>query len=43
MTVTETGFEALPDAIRQERVDKTAEGYATVLEGLKAYVEGKII
>lgn len=39
VTVTETGFEALPDDIRQQRYDSTAKGYATVLEGLKQYIE----
>jgi hypothetical protein len=39
VTVTETGFEALPDDIRQERFDSTAKGYETVLAGLKVYVE----
>lgn len=39
VTVTETGFEALPDAIRQQRLDLTAKGYETVLGGLKVYVE----
>jgi uncharacterized protein YndB with AHSA1/START domain len=41
VTVTETGFEALPDDIRQTRFDQTAKGYATVLDGLKAHVEGQ--
>lgn len=40
VTVQETGFEALPDDIRQKRFDSTAQGYATVLASLKAYVEG---
>lgn len=39
--VTETGFEALPDDIRQQRFDSTSNGYATVLAGLKDYVEGE--
>jgi uncharacterized protein YndB with AHSA1/START domain len=39
VTVIETGFEALPDEIRQQRFEQTAEGYATVLQGLKAYLE----
>ncbi|MCG8348100.1 MAG: SRPBCC domain-containing protein [Chloroflexales bacterium] len=39
VTVIETGFEALPAAIRQQRVDQTAKGYATVLQDLKAYLE----
>jgi uncharacterized protein YndB with AHSA1/START domain len=40
VTVSETGFEALPDDIRQQRFDSTSKGYATVLEGLKVYLEG---
>lgn len=40
VTVMETGFEALPDDIRQERFDSTHKGYGTVLEGLKRHVEG---
>jgi uncharacterized protein YndB with AHSA1/START domain len=39
VTVTESGFEALPDDIRQKRFDSTAAGYATVLEGLKRHLE----
>ena len=39
VTVTETGFEALPDDIRQKRFDSTAQGYETVLADLKVYVE----
>ena len=40
VTVSETGFEALPDDIRQQRFDSTAEGYTRVLASLKDYVEG---
>lgn len=39
VTVTETGFEAMPDTIRQERFDSTAKGYETVLADLKRHVE----
>jgi uncharacterized protein YndB with AHSA1/START domain len=39
VTVSETGFEALPDEIRQERFDSTARGYTTVLANLKSYLE----
>ena len=39
LTVPETGFESLPDDIRQQRVEQTARGYAQVLESLKAYLE----
>lgn len=41
VTVRETGFEALPDAIRQRRYEQTAEGYATVLASLKGWLERK--
>jgi uncharacterized protein YndB with AHSA1/START domain len=39
VVVIETGFEALPDDIRAQRFDSTAQGYETVLADLKAYVE----
>lgn len=39
VTVSETGFEALPEDIRQKRFDSTAQGYATVLADLKKYIE----
>jgi hypothetical protein len=39
--VTETGVEALPDDIRQERFDSTMRGYETVLASLKALLEGE--
>jgi uncharacterized protein YndB with AHSA1/START domain len=39
VVVTETGFEALPDDIREHRYQQTAKGYETVLEGLKHYIE----
>ena len=41
VTVTETGFEALPEDVRQKRYDSTAQGYETVLAGLKTFVEGE--
>jgi uncharacterized protein YndB with AHSA1/START domain len=41
VSVTETGFEALPDDIRQKRYDSTGEGYTTVLADLKALLEGE--
>lgn len=40
ITVTETGYEALSGAERQERMDSTGSGYTKVLANLKAYVEG---
>ncbi len=41
ITVTESGFEALPDDIRQTRIDQTSAGYTTVLGDLKALLEGR--
>lgn len=41
VTVSETGFEALSDDIRQQRFDSTAQGYETVLADLKAFVESE--
>jgi len=43
VTVSETGFEGLPDDIRQKPLDSTAKGYITVMENLKAYLEGMSI
>lgn len=42
VTVTETGLEALPPDLRQERYDATFKGYATVLAGLRDYIESGI-
>jgi uncharacterized protein YndB with AHSA1/START domain len=39
VTVTETGFEAMPDDVRQTRYDSTANGYERVLQGLKELME----
>jgi uncharacterized protein YndB with AHSA1/START domain len=41
ISVSETGFEALPDDIRQQRIDSTTQGYTTVLANLKTYLEGE--
>jgi uncharacterized protein YndB with AHSA1/START domain len=41
VTVSETGFEALPEDTRQERYDSNSRGYEKILAGLKAYVEGQ--
>ena len=43
VTVTESGFEALPEDIRQKRFDSTSAGYETVLAGLKSFVEGDVL
>lgn len=39
VTVTETGLEAIPESIRQERFEATLRGYETVLADLKTHVE----
>jgi uncharacterized protein YndB with AHSA1/START domain len=38
-TVTETGFEGLPEDVRKEHLDQNGKGWETVLENLKAHVE----
>jgi uncharacterized protein YndB with AHSA1/START domain len=40
-TIIETGYETLPDEVRQQMVDATAGGYCMSVENLKAYVEGR--
>jgi uncharacterized protein YndB with AHSA1/START domain len=43
VTITEAGYETLPEEIRQKRFDETGEGYGISMENLKAYVEGRDI
>ena len=42
-TITETGYESLPEDERRQWIDSTAAGYAMSMENLKAYVEGRPI
>lgn len=39
ITVSETGFETLPDIVRQQRIEQVGQGYTTVMQNLKTYVE----
>lgn len=39
ITVIESGFAALPKAIRQKRIDETTAGYTGSMANLKAYLE----
>ena len=41
VTVTESGFERMPDDIRQKRMDEDGMGFGMLLENLKAYVDGR--
>ncbi len=41
--ILESGYEALPDDVRQAWIDRTHEGYEMSLENLKATVEGRSI
>jgi uncharacterized protein YndB with AHSA1/START domain len=43
VTITECGYEALPEDLRQTWVDSTNEGYGMSMENLKAYLEGRSI
>ena len=40
-TVTETGFEALSEEARQERLDQNDRGWEMALENLKASLDGR--
>jgi uncharacterized protein YndB with AHSA1/START domain len=39
VTVTQTGYESLPNDVRQTWVDADAGAYTTIVEHLKAYLE----
>jgi uncharacterized protein YndB with AHSA1/START domain len=39
ITVTETGYEALSGEARQQRMERSGQGYTMVMANLKAYVE----
>jgi uncharacterized protein YndB with AHSA1/START domain len=39
ITITEAGYETLPEDIRQKRFEETSRGYGMSIESLKAYVE----
>lgn len=40
-TVIENGLETLPEAERQEHLDKNGQGWENVLKNLKAFMEGQ--
>ena len=40
-TVTETGFEALPEEERKQRMEQDSGGWNMALENLKAYIDGR--
>jgi uncharacterized protein YndB with AHSA1/START domain len=42
VTITEAGYETLPEEIRRQRFDETTEGYSMSMENLKAYLEAYI-
>lgn len=39
VTVTQTGYESLPEDVRQQQIDQDAEAYMAIVESLKAYLE----
>jgi uncharacterized protein YndB with AHSA1/START domain len=39
VTVTQTGYESLPDDVRQQQIHQDAEAYTAIVESLKAYLE----
>ena len=40
-TLIESGYELLPDGVRQKWLDATGGGYTMSMENLRAYVEGR--
>jgi uncharacterized protein YndB with AHSA1/START domain len=42
-TITETGYDAVPEDQRQQWLDSTGAGYTMSMENLKAYLEGRLI
>jgi uncharacterized protein YndB with AHSA1/START domain len=41
VTISESGYEALPDEVRQQWLDATGGGYSMSMENLKAHLEGR--
>lgn len=39
VTVTQTGYETVPEAVRQQWFDADTSGYTTIVASLKAYLE----
>jgi uncharacterized protein YndB with AHSA1/START domain len=40
-TISESGYELLPDDVRQQWMDATGGGYTMSMENLRAYAEGR--
>jgi uncharacterized protein YndB with AHSA1/START domain len=40
VTVTQAGYESLPEGLRQQQIEQDEDAYTAIVEGLKAYVEG---
>jgi uncharacterized protein YndB with AHSA1/START domain len=41
VTLIESGYESMPDDVRQQWLDEVGKGYAMSVENLKAYLEGR--
>ena len=39
VTVTQTGYESLPDDVRQQQIQQDTDAYTAIVESLKAYLE----
>jgi uncharacterized protein YndB with AHSA1/START domain len=39
VTISQAGYESLPENIRQQQLDQDEEAYTAIAEGLKAYLE----
>ncbi len=41
VTIIESGYESMPDDVRQQWLDAVGQGYSMAVENLKAYLEGR--
>ena len=39
VTMTQAGYESLPEGVRQQQIEQDEEAYTAIVEGLKGYVE----
>jgi uncharacterized protein YndB with AHSA1/START domain len=39
VTVTQAGYESLPESVRQQQIEQDEEAYTAIVESLKAFVE----
>jgi hypothetical protein len=43
LTLIYSGYELMPEATRQQRMEENTFGFGMMLENLQAYIEGKVL